>query len=131
MAMGVGPLLAWKRGDLVAALRRLGWICTITVGVVWIVWWLANGGSVMALGVAVAGFWLVMSAVGEWWGRVWRPGGGWRQTLYRARGLPRSAYGMTLAHAGLGWWFLGIAGTGIESRESVQHQALGETVGGG
>ncbi len=128
VAMAVGPLLAWKRGNLAVALRRLGWVCGVSLAVVWVVWWLADGGSVMALSVGAAGFWLVASAISQWLRRVWYPGSGWRQSIRRAWGMPGSAHGMTLAHAGLGVVVLGIAGTGVESQESVQHQALGETV---
>ena len=102
-AMPFGPYLAWKRGDLYGAAQRL--FAAALAGsrrtrhrrtpIFWRGPWLAPFG--IALGV-----WIIAGAVSEWATRVklfaLAPTRHWR----RARGLPRSAYGSTLAHAGIG-----------------------------
>ena len=49
-----------------------------------------------------AGVWIIAGAVSEWATRVKLFGAGRDEVWRRARGLPRSAYGGTLAHAGIG-----------------------------
>ena len=49
------------------------------------------------------------------------------ETWRRARGLPRSAYGSTLAHAGIGLSVLGIVATSAWQSESVVTMRAGET----
>src|SRR5580704_734558 len=109
LAVAVGPLLAWKRGDLFGALQRL-WVAFAAAVVVALVGlYVSGGGPVLAvLGLALAA-WMGLGALVEWAERVrlFRAGAG--ETWRRARHLPRATHGMTLAHLGLALTVAGIA----------------------
>src|SRR5690606_8889859 len=64
-AMAIGPMLAWKRGDLPGALGRLKVAALITVLVVLAALYYQGGGPVLALvGIAMAA-WAVFGALTE------------------------------------------------------------------
>jgi cytochrome c-type biogenesis protein CcmF len=109
MAVAIGPLLAWKRGDLLGALQRL-WLAFAAVAIVMLVGlYLTRGGPVLAVfGLALAA-WVFMGAVLEWSERVKIGRAPIGESWRRARHLPRAAHGMTLAHLGLGVTLAGIA----------------------
>ncbi|WP_026986736.1 heme lyase CcmF/NrfE family subunit [Fodinicurvata fenggangensis] len=127
-AMGIGPFLAWKRADLAGVLGRLRMAALLAVVVALATWYLQNGGpvlAVLAMGFAV---WLLAATLIEWAERVrlfripladsWR----------RARGLPRSAYGMSLAHAGLAVCIIGMIGSSAWKEELVEAVQPGDSL---
>jgi cytochrome c-type biogenesis protein CcmF len=68
-----------------------------------------RGGPVLApLGVGL-GVFLVLSSVNEIASRSWARGRGAWVALRRAAGLPRAAWGASIAHAGVGLTVIGIA----------------------
>ncbi len=83
VAVPFGPLLAWKRGDVLGAAQRL----------------------ILAIGLAVFVVAGALSDLAERTGlfRVPLP-----MALRRARGLPRSTWGTVFAHAGVGVALIGI-----------------------
>jgi cytochrome c-type biogenesis protein CcmF len=109
LALAVGPLLAWKRGDLLAALQRL-WIAgVVALGVIVVAFYVTQGGpvlSVLALGLAA---WVFAGALIEWTERVKLARAPLAETWRRARHLPRSSHGMTVAHIGMAVTVAGIA----------------------
>jgi len=127
MAVAVGPLLAWKRGDLMAALQRLwaAFAVVIVVGLVgvYLVW----GGPVMSIGGFALAAWVAMGSVVEWAERVRlfraAPGESWR----RAINLPRSSYGMTIAHLGLAIAVTGFAASAFD-QERIQAMKPGDSL---
>ncbi len=102
-----GPLLAWKRGDARGVVERL-----------WVAMLLAGGCGVLAialvspkkafgaLGVALGG-WLIAGALAELAERTRAFRVPFGETWRRLTGLPRGAWGMTLAHLGLGVFVMG------------------------
>jgi cytochrome c-type biogenesis protein CcmF len=106
LVLPAGPLLAWKRGDAAGVAQRL---------------WLA---ALLAAAAAVAGFalisprkalatagiglavWLIGGAVAEILERTRAFRAPAAESLRRLAGLPRGAWGMTLAHLGLGVFVL-------------------------
>ena len=132
IAMGVGPMMAWKRGDLVHALKRLRVAFIITFVAVLASWAMWTGGSfTMALGFGLAA-WLVTGALVEFSERIRLFRVPLSQSLGRAIGLPRSAWGLTLAHTGLGIAVAGMVGASGLQQESIQVMRFGDsvTVGG-
>jgi cytochrome c-type biogenesis protein CcmF len=109
LAVAVGPLLAWKRGDLLGALQRL-WVALLAAILVTLVaLYLTYGGPMLAvLGLGLAA-WTATGAVVEWAERVRLFRSAPQESWRRARTLPRSAYGMTIAHVGLAISVAGIA----------------------
>ena len=120
VAVAVGPLLAWKRADLLGALQRL-WAAggaALLAGLV--AWYLHSGGPLLAFfGLALAA-WLVVGAFSELAERtqLFRAplGESWR----RAGHLPRASYGTAMAHAGLGVALAGIIGTSLWQVERIE-----------
>ncbi|GAB6841495.1 cytochrome c-type biogenesis protein CcmF [Methylorubrum rhodinum] len=111
-----GQGLAWKRGDAAAAAQRLiaAFAVALVVGLAAAA--LTWGGPVMApVGVGIGAYLIVGSAL-----EIWARARGTSQsrsrdlgtTWRRAVGLPRSAWGTALAHAGVGVAVLGIAAQG-------------------
>ncbi len=106
-----GQSMAWKRGDLLGTAQRLG--VAIGVGILATIGIFAAtyGGPVAApLGIGL-GVFLIASALWDLGERIIGRASGARAIWSRAVGLPRSAYGSALAHAGVGVTVIGIAAT--------------------
>ncbi len=127
-ALGVGPLLAWKRGDLPGALDRLKAAAVITAAVVLVTLWIHSSASVLAyLGVAM-GSWALLGAIVELTERIQLGRVPLARSWARAKGLPRAAWGMFLAHAGLGIAIFGMVGTSGFSSEHIALMKAGDRV---
>src|SRR6266403_2665230 len=102
IAVPFGPLLAWKRGDLLGAAQRLtaaGVVALIAIAVLWA--WTRGGSAFAPLAIGLAVFVIAgaLSDLAERTGLFRVPFG---TTMRRARGLPRSTWGTVFAHAGVG-----------------------------
>jgi cytochrome c-type biogenesis protein CcmF len=119
VAVPFGPLLAWKRGDLLGAAQRLsaaGIIALIALAVVMAWTW---GGPVLApLAIGLAVF-VIVGALTDLAERTALFRGPLETSLRRARGLPRSTWGAAFAHAGLGLTLMGIACETTWNRERI------------
>jgi cytochrome c-type biogenesis protein CcmF len=122
IAVAAGPLLAWKRGDLLGALQRLWLALGAAIIVALVGLYVTHGGPVLAvLGLGLAA-WVFTGAVCEWAERVKLLRAPLPETWRRALTLPRAAHGMTLAHLGLAVTVAGIAASAFESeRIEVLH----------
>ncbi len=126
--MALGPLLPWKRADLLGALGRLklAGLFTLLIGIATV--YLHSGGPVLAwIGMALAA-WLFAGTLTDWAGRVKLFRAPLEESWRRARGLPRSAYGMTLAHAGFAIAIAGITAAAAWEGEVVKIMKPGETL---
>ncbi|HLJ62761.1 MAG TPA: cytochrome c-type biogenesis CcmF C-terminal domain-containing protein, partial [Stellaceae bacterium] len=127
VALAAGPLLAWKRGDLRAALQRLWAAFAAAIAVTLIALYVTSGGPVLAvLGLGLAA-WLAGGVITEWGGRLQLFRLPWRDSLRRALSLPRSAHGMSLAHLGLAVTIAGIAASAF-STERIESLHVGDRV---
>jgi cytochrome c-type biogenesis protein CcmF len=127
LTMPIGPFLAWKRGDLAAAMQRLmvaGIISMVALTAAFALFW--RGPWLAPFGIAL-GVWIVAGALAEWASRVKLFAAGRDEVWRRARGLPRSAYGGMLAHGGIGLMVLGIVGTTAWQTEQVVTMKVGES----
>ena len=130
VAMVVGPMLSWKRGDLGAILQRLKVMAGISLMTAAAVWF-AQGGSAgpwwAAGGMAVAA-WVIVGTLLDVAERLQV----FRQPLaaswLRAKGMPRAAWGMALAHGGVGLVILAMTGSSAWKQEAIQNQHLNQTV---
>ena len=127
-AAGIGPLLAWKRGDLAGALGRLRAALAITVAVALATLAFAAEAPVLAVAGVALGTWLVAASLGDFAERVRLFRGPFGKTRRRARHLPRAAYGMTIAHAGAGIAVLGIVVVATWESERLQLVEIGDSV---
>jgi cytochrome c-type biogenesis protein CcmF len=108
LAMPFGPLLAWKRGDFYAAAQRLWIAFAIALVGLAATFEVEGRGSVLPpLGIGLA-FYVMLGALTDLAERIGLARLSPRLTFARARGLPRAAWGGTLAHFGVGVTLLGI-----------------------
>ncbi|MGA8398313.1 MAG: heme lyase CcmF/NrfE family subunit [Stellaceae bacterium] len=120
IAMAVGPLLSWKRGDLWAALERLkiafsiaAFVSVLTLSVMGV----KSVGA--ACGLALAA-WLFAATIVEWAERIRLFSEPLSSSFRRALRLPRAAWGMTFAHAGMAVVVAGITGSSAWTVEKIE-----------
>ncbi|MDR7232407.1 cytochrome c-type biogenesis protein CcmF [Caulobacter sp. BE264] len=102
-----GPLLAWKRGDAKGVARKLWVVLAIAALLGLVAYGVVQPRKILASLGLVFGFWLVGGALLEMADRLKLFRAPAAESVRRARGLPRGAWGTTLAHAGLGVFVLG------------------------
>ncbi|MBR1126959.1 heme lyase CcmF/NrfE family subunit [Bradyrhizobium iriomotense] len=108
LAVPFGPMLAWKRGDLLGVTQRLLAAGVASLVAVAIAWGWASGGATLAPLAIGLGVFVIAGAVTDLVERTGLVRLPFATVLHRARGLPRSAWGTTFAHAGLGVALIGI-----------------------
>jgi len=127
LLLGVGPRLAWKRGDLAGAIARLKAGTGLAVVVIAISL-VMNGATVNdvagAAGLGMA-TWLAVAVLSEWIDRVRLGRAG---SLARITNLPRAAHGMTLAHIGIAVLIAGVSASAAWKQERIQVMSPGQTV---
>ena len=127
LAVGIGPLLAWKRGDFLGALQRLWAAFAAVIAAMLVAFYLSHGGPVLSvLGIGLAA-WMGGGAVVEIADRLRLFRAPWSEVLRRALTQPRASYGMTLAHFGLAVTVAGIAASGFE-QQGIAPLHLGQTL---
>ena len=128
IAVPFGPLLAWKRGDLLGVAQRLvgaAAIGTITVAVVFA---MEGGGPILvpfAIGLALYVIAGALMEIVERTGLLKVPVA---TAFARAKGLPRSAWGAAFAHVGLGITLLGVIGETQWSLERIAELKPGQSI---
>jgi cytochrome c-type biogenesis protein CcmF len=128
IAMAVGPLLSWKRGDLFAALQRLKLAFAISAGAAVVTLALMGSASLgAACGLALAA-WVLAAVIVEWAERIHLFKEPLGSSFRRALRLPRASWGMTLAHAGMAVVVAGITGSSAWSVERIEDVRPGQAV---
>jgi cytochrome c-type biogenesis protein CcmF len=128
IALPFGPFLAWKRGDLLGAAQRLMFAAMLAVIVLALALYAFWGGPVLAPFGLALGVYVMAGAVSD---LAWRAKLGsvplaeaWR----RLTGLPRSVFGTTLAHFGVGLLVVGVVATSAYRVERILVMKPGEEV---
>ena len=128
IALGVGPLLPWKRADLGGVLARLKLAFAAALILTLITAYLTWGKGVFgAMGIGIA-VWLGASVLAEFGERIGFGRVSLSDSVKRAIGLPRAAWGRTLAHFGLAVTVAGVTGAGLWQVESIQIMRPGDKV---
>jgi cytochrome c-type biogenesis protein CcmF len=123
-----GPLLAWKRGDAVGAMQRLTVAGGVAIACGFAAWLAFEPKKALtAAGIAI-GAWLIAGALAEVVERMRLFRAPLAEALRRARGLPMGAWGMTLAHAGLGVFVLGAVAETSFKVEAAEALPIGGSV---
>jgi cytochrome c-type biogenesis protein CcmF len=128
VAVPFGPLLAWKRGDVLGVTQRLLGAATLAVIGIAVTFAVEGGGSVLvpfAFGLAI---FVITGAVTDLFERTAFLKVPLGTAFARARGLPRSAWGTALAHVGLGVTLLGIVGETQLGSERIAELKPGQTI---
>jgi cytochrome c-type biogenesis protein CcmF len=127
IAMPYGPFLAWKRGDILGASQRLSVAAITTVAVIILAYAIAGSGPWLApLGLGL-GIWVIVGALSELAFRVKMFRAPWSEVFRRLSNLPRSSYGTTTAHIGIGVMVLGIVATTAWQSEIITSMKPGQT----
>ena len=131
IALPLGPMLAWKRGRLLGAVERL-FAAVVAAGAATIaVYAFLDGTPILApfgIGLAV---WVIIGTLIEFGGRIKLFNVPFTQSLRRARHLPRAAYGMTVAHIGMGVLIAGVTGATAWKTETITVAGIGDHIQNG
>ncbi|KKB84671.1 cytochrome C biogenesis protein CcmF [Devosia limi DSM 17137] len=127
LVLPFGPLLAWKRADVIAAAQRLMGAATLAIFLTILIAAL-NGVSISLapLGLLL-GFWVAFGAVADLIDRSKLGRIPLRESWRRLVGLPRSAWSTAIAHFGIGITVLGIVATSTWEAELVTTLNPGES----
>jgi cytochrome c-type biogenesis protein CcmF len=126
--MPFGPLLGWKRGDLIGAAQRLIAAALLAAIAVIAVSTIERGGPALApFGVGIALF-VMAGAVTDIAERTLFMRVPLRVVLRRAWGLPRSAWGTAFAHFGIGVTLLGIVSVTAWGSERIAEIRIGDSL---
>ncbi|MGD0024119.1 MAG: heme lyase CcmF/NrfE family subunit [Xanthobacteraceae bacterium] len=128
IAMPFGPLMGWKRGDLLGAAQRLLVAAMLAAVAIAAAFALAHGGPVLApFGVGIAVF-VMAGAVVDIAERTMVVRVPLRAALRRAVGLPRAAWGTALAHFGMGVTLFGIVAVTAWGSERIAEIRPGDSL---
>ncbi|MBA2124676.1 heme lyase NrfEFG subunit NrfE [Hyphomicrobium methylovorum] len=128
IALPFGPMLAWKRGDLLGVMQRLTFAALAAIGVAIAIYALSHRGPTLApLGIAL-GVFVMVGAIIDWANRIKAGKAGIDEVVRRAMNLPRSAYGTLFAHFGVGMMVVGIVATSAYREEHILAMNPGQTV---
>ena len=123
LAMPIGSSLAWKRGDLLGAAQRM-MLAVIAGFVAVLAFALYEGAPAKSYCLAGLAIFVVVGSLLDLGRRIM--GGGLSNAWARGLGLPRSAYGTSIAHAGVGLTLLGLSAAGW-GQENILAMKPGDT----
>lgn len=125
--LGVGPMARWKKASLPELALRLRWAFAASViGGIVIPFFTGQWKPLASLGILLA-LWIVSTAVLNLREKL-NTAAGQRGAFEKLRSLPRSYYGMQLAHAGVAISIVGISiVTGYQAERDVRMN-IGNTV---
>jgi cytochrome c-type biogenesis protein CcmF len=126
-ATAVAPFLGWKRADLAGALSRLRLAGLAALAAALLALALQGGPARAVLGLGLAA-WVVAGTLVQFAERIGLFTVPPAQALARAARLPRAAWGMTVAHAGLGVLVAGMVAASAWTVEDVRTMRPGERV---
>ena len=123
-----GPLLAWKRADLKGVVQRLTLAFGVAVLAALIALFVFDPMKALAAAGIGLGVWLIAGALAELAERIRLFRAPRAEVWRRLTGLPVGAFGMTLAHAGLGLFVMGAVAETAFKIEAVAVTAPGGPV---
>ncbi|SFQ29896.1 cytochrome c-type biogenesis protein CcmF [Roseivivax halotolerans] len=117
-----GAMISWKRGKLGRIGRSLLPVLLLAFAIAGLAWAMQTGRSLLGPVGLFLGAWLVGGSVVDLWSRT-----GQSRDLKRLARLPRADWGKSVAHAGLGILFVGVAGLTAWESEDIRTAQIGET----
>ena len=128
IALGFGPMLSWKRGDLKGLVQRLQFALIVAAVVTVIAAYITWGRSIFgAIGLGLSG-WLAAGVLIDFGSRIGIGRASFGDVLRRTIGLPRAAWGMTLAHLGFAVLCAGATGASVWEDEAIESIKAGDSI---
>ena len=128
LAVPIGPLLSWKRADLLGALQRLYFVAgAALLATILVIAFTTDAPVLAALAVGLA-VWVMLGAFAEVWMRSGLPRVSFGVALRRVAGLPRPVWGAALGHMGIGMTLLGIVSVTVFERELILRVEPGQQI---
>ncbi len=127
IAIPIGSMLAWKRGDLAGVLGRLklALLITAVAGLAQI--GVSRGADLLAMCAMTVAIWVLVGTLWELASRLQLFRLPLVRSWQRARGLPRASYAMTLAHFGVGIFVAGVTASSAWQSEAILTMQPGQT----
>jgi cytochrome c-type biogenesis protein CcmF len=127
--MGIGPVLRWKNAKTLEVATKLKWAFAISLVSAIIVPMVMGSWSVFVSIGLLLGFWIVVSGLVNLLEQIRRLRMGSERTIFQViNSLPRSYYGMLVAHFGVAVFIFGVTLVkGYEEERDVK-LAVGESV---
>ena len=126
--MGVGPLARWKAAELPSLAKRLRWAAVLTVVMALVTGWLAGRISAMATLGFMMSWWIVFAVATDLIERV-RPASVAASNLWvRIKLVPRTMWGMWLAHLGIAVFAFGVSMVNTYGIERDVQMEMNDTV---
>ncbi|MFY7778996.1 MAG: heme lyase CcmF/NrfE family subunit [Elstera sp.] len=122
LVMAAGPLIPWKRADVLSILMRLRVAAVLALAAAGVAYAWGEGGPILAPIGIFCGCWLIFGAATDLVDRLRGP-----NPWARWRGLPRSALGAVIAHAGLGISIIGMSGD-LWQQDSIRALTPGQSM---
>ncbi len=119
LLMPLGPILTWKRAEPRGIAQKL-WLVAILACAVGLAVMVATqrGPWLAPFGIAL-GAWAVFGSIREMALRTGVGNVSWSTVWARFKGLPRSSYGTTLAHGGMGLLIMGVIILSVWKEERI------------
>jgi len=126
--IGVGPMARWKQATLPDLATRLKWALAVAiVSAAMLPFVLGSWKPLVAFGLFLA-FWVLAASAANLIGRVRQTAVQGKTLFQRLRSIPRSYYGMLLAHCGVAVFIIGVTLVkGYETEKDVR-MAPGDSV---
>lgn len=128
VAMAIGPVLAWRRGNLAVALRRLMPALIGAILAPLIVSYFNPGASLSALGGVSLAVWATLGVAADLADRVGVAKLPPATVLRRLRHLPRGTWGYAIAHFGVGVLIAGITVSTAWRSERIETMHAGDSL---
>ena len=128
VAMAIGPVLAWRRGNLAVALRRLMPALIGAILAPLIVSYFNRGASLSALGGVSLAVWATLGVAADLADRVGVAKLPPATVLRRLRHLPRGTWGYAIAHFGVGVLIAGITVSTAWRSERIETMHAGDSL---
>jgi len=128
VVMVFGPLMAWKRGNVARAFKQLFVALGAAALIVIANSFLMEDASILSILGSGLAAWLVVGTLTEIAVRIKLFRASPSESFRRLFSIPRSSWGMTLAHGGLGIAVAGMIGSTVWKQESIQVMNVGSSV---
>ncbi len=128
VAMTIGPVLAWRRGNLAAALRRLLPALIGAMLAPLVVFYFNRDASAAALGGVALAVWATLGVVADLADRVGAAKLPAASVLRRLRHLPRGTWGYAIAHFGVGVLVAGVTVSTAWRSERIETVHAGDNL---